>query len=477
MTMRSVSSFLVSFCSLLLCTTAFAQVSQLPDPPSVSSLGINLKRVIRGEQFRVVGTSARLLDALGRETNLQVVYAGRQISGTFPTTMEGGRYILETTGPATRTPITLLEADEGNLMTVLIPLSGAHMTSADVARLKQGYVHLGMEVKHVTQMTGKIGGACDSLLLTVDVGKNSLSQVLAEYDQAQLGWIADVATSWHVDQELLWDKSPSKDVLSVVVDNNFPYATAGSGVTIAILDTPANIGASTQLTGRVLPGRSFLDLYDINDLPSPSQNHSVLVAERIAGKTDGLARAASILPIITCNSSGSCNASDVVQGVCWSLTQRAPQHLIINLSLGGATPNTLVAAVLKEALQQGAAVVASNRGKYADHFPAAESLPGLISVSAAKRYPEGWVRLGSEATPPDLVSPGATGTENVGGSSFAAALVSGAVAHWRSICPNLSPVQLENEIKRAARFDLLFPADQIVSGAGLLFVPAHPVCP
>lgn len=461
---------------------AAVPVGQIADLPG---------RVGRGETLMLQAGGVVLRDALGRDLPVAVQETAGGLRLKLPSTLSGGHYFLETTGPRTRTPLTVVgDAQPGRLIALI-----------DRAALSPGLLDLALKKRQMrvvarAQLAGAAGtgghifpadsaGPCGQTLIEVEFGGQSLSQALASLAGVPGVLLVDAQTLWGVDQEMLWAKEPTRSTLSAVTAPDFDFAGAGksirvsdtsglsheSSVRVAVLDSA--VLPSSELGERLLPGVGFVTP-ERAALPGPGQGHGQAVAERIAGSVSGVARSATVLPIQVCDGAGTCRASDVVEGICWAVYRDGAE--ILNLSLGGDTPNALVRAVLARELSHGVVVVASNRGRYTEHFPAGEVLPGLISVGAARRTTAGWSRVGNEALAPDLLAPGATEKDQVGGSSFASALVAGAAAHLRSKCPHLSPEQLEGLLGRYARPERLVPADRLVSGAGLLYIPARLSC-
>jgi subtilisin len=203
----------------------------------------------------------------------------------------------------------------------------------------------------------------------------------------------------------------------------------------------------------------------------------------------GVAPAAGILPIKSCNKEGKCPLAAVIRGICYAVAfaeQNKNQKLVLNLSLGSDTPSEIVYIILKDVLMkrgvEGIPVVAAAGNQWAvrssksgvlHHFPASFGgnrglstssdparrmtlLKGLLSVGAVGQYSTG-LRVSGFSGQGDFVDlvapgervlslrPGNTGAEFTG-TSFAAPIVSGAVAIIRqasSLVP-LTPEALES---------------------------------
>ena len=161
---------------------------------------------------------------------------------------------------------------------------------------------------------------------------------------------------------------------------------------------------------------------------------------------------------------------------------------VINLSLGGPVDDPLLREAVLDAVRHGSLVVAAQGedrfGGSPQTFPA--DLPHVLTVVATDR--EGTVYVdtnGSDSN--DLSAPGVevevavpapgspTGYKTVIGTSYAAALVSGAAAWIWTERPALDPSQLFQLLVRSAR--PLAPAYNSVSGYGALDLRAALAAP
>ncbi|MDX2006326.1 MAG: S8 family serine peptidase [Meiothermus sp.] len=287
----------------------------------------------------------------------------------------------------------------------------------------------------------------------------------------------------------------------------------GKGVTIAILDTGVGhpdlanfMGAQFLNNTRILPGFNFVannnDIRDDFDVPDPTETstpaggreryHGTIAAVLAAGESTsprqlgGVAPGANILPVKVCDSAGRCLASNVVKGVCYALNQVADRSkLVLNLSFGGDTPVDVLEAILAYAIRQNVQVAAAggNQGNNAPkHYPAAFSIPGLVAVAAlgldgSTWFPAPFSSRGPNQTYLDIAAPGADigfafPIFNYNGTSFATPLVAGAMALWREANPTLTPLQIEEGLKKSATVLPGRAATEV--GAGLLNLSSQP---
>lgn len=280
---------------------------------------------------------------------------------------------------------------------------------------------------------------------------------------------------------------------------------SGKGITIAVLDTGLDAGAiRSDLLNRVLPGFDFVDndttVEDDFVRPDPSEPnlqelfHGSPIAILAAGGKQGVAPGAQVLPIKVCSGTGQCLASNVVKGVCYALGQVPDRSkLVLNLSLGGDTPVSVLEAILDYALKQGALIAAAGGNQGPDivdgplvqrtpkHYPAAYKLAGLVAVAAlAANATGGWqpADFSSRGVNIDYLDIAAPGADiallgfTYDGTSFATPLAAGALALWREANPSLSPAEIETKLKAAATALPPYTANEV--GAGLLNLSSQP---
>jgi membrane-anchored mycosin MYCP len=235
----------------------------------------------------------------------------------------------------------------------------------------------------------------------------------------------------------------------------WPLAT-GAGVTVAVVDS--GVDYSRQLAGKVtavdLTGTGYQDCV----------GHGTEIAAIIAASDmqargvpfEGVAPGARILSIKVNNSDAGSSAL-MAQGIRLAAELGAK---VINVSIVSASTPELQSAV-DFALQHGAVVVAAG-GNDEDQtgtgpfYPA--SYPGVLSVGAVAsdgaRSSFSDVRSHVAVTAPgeDVTSDSPWGYQvnNLAGTSYATAFVSGVVALLRSRYPGLSPAEVVKRITETA---------------------------
>jgi membrane-anchored mycosin MYCP len=241
----------------------------------------------------------------------------------------------------------------------------------------------------------------------------------------------------------------------------------GAGVVVAVLDS----GVSDQhpkLAGKLTGGHDYTG--GGTDATCDQVGHGTFVAAIIAGRdtTDapftGVAPDARIMPMRVLAQENTQNTNEpaiVAQAIRDAITLNVG---VINLSLVIRNPTQELADAVQSALNHRIVVVAAagNEGASANNgqpiFPAA--YPGVIAVAATDQQDH---RLASSSTGSyvsvaapggDIIGPaprgGGYGRLEQGGTSFAAAYVSGLAALLKAYDPSLSSAQVKARIERTA---------------------------
>ena len=205
-------------------------------------------------------------------------------------------------------------------------------------------------------------------------------------------------------------------------------------VVVAVIDSGI-CADHPDLQGKVLPGWDYVE-NDAN--PQDDFDHGCGVAGIIAADLDnsigvaGVAPNARILPLRVLDASGVGTYSNVAAAIIAATDQGAK---IINLSLGGSMPSSLLEDAVNYAASRGVTVVAAagNTGQPGVLYPAA--YPAVIAVGSvdANLQPSSFNSTGPEI---DTYAPGrnilsltkAGGYAAMSGTSFAAPQVAGIAA-------------------------------------------------
>jgi subtilisin family serine protease len=227
-------------------------------------------------------------------------------------------------------------------------------------------------------------------------------------------------------------------------------ATArGRGVVVAVLDSGIDRD-HPAVRGHVLPGYDFVDSDgdpaeerndwddDLDGAVDEGYGHGTFVA----GLLLAVAPDAEVLPLRVLDDEGRGSASSIAAAIAYAVDQGAE---VINLSLGMETRSVVVEEQIRAAIDAGVTVVAAagNNGRRTKlQFPA--NVEGVVSVTSlgTGRRRAGWAdgRASASVAVPGrgTIGPypgGRWGRSS--GTSFSAALVSGAAAIVRSHRPRL----------------------------------------
>jgi serine protease AprX len=261
----------------------------------------------------------------------------------------------------------------------------------------------------------------------------------------------------------------------------------GQGVTVAVMDT--GIDDLPDFAGRLIGG---VDLTGGNDPYQDSYGHGTFVAGLIAGdgassngQYSGEAPGANLVSIKVAGASGQTDLSTLIQGLQWAVLNKAAYNIkVLNLSFGYHSGQSTVINPLDQAAEaawaSGITVVVSagNAGPFNGTILAPGDDPMVITVGAlddvaqssvgddemtnfssvGPTSPDGWAKpdlVTSGRSVVSLAAPGSTiyndfpsarvGSANFAGSgtSFSAAITSGAAALVLADNPGLDPDQVK----------------------------------
>jgi subtilisin family serine protease len=238
------------------------------------------------------------------------------------------------------------------------------------------------------------------------------------------------------------------DQRALPLSGSYGYASSGSGVRIYVVDTGVR-ASHVDFGGRVAAGWTA-----INDGLNTGDcyGHGTHVAAIAAGKTYGVAKAATIVPVRALNCKGGGLTSDVIAGLDWVVGQhKSGSPAVVNLSIGGFTSSALDAAVMS-VIDHGIAVVAAagNSGLDAcDSSPARVPAALTVAASDSSDRQASWSNYGKCV---DLYAPGVgitsawytsdTASASLSGTSMSTPHVAGVAAVTLSNSPTSSPADV-----------------------------------
>ena len=205
-------------------------------------------------------------------------------------------------------------------------------------------------------------------------------------------------------------------------------------VVVAVIDSGI-CANNPDLTARVLPGWDYVEN---DDQPQDALGHGCGVAGIIAANADdgigmaGVAPNALILPLRVLNAQGIGTYSDVATAIIYATDHGAQ---VINLSLGGVNPSSLLEQAVDYAVGKGVTVIAAAGNTGSDQVLYPATYEPVISVGSVDENLE-VSSFSSRGANVDLFAPGRnilmTGNDGdihaSSGTSFAAPEVAGIVA-------------------------------------------------
>jgi subtilisin family serine protease len=360
---------------------------------------------------------------------------------------------------------------------------GASAASADATAAARS----GRAVVALVQQQGRLrverytaGSAAGARTLARQLRSRS-GVVAADVDQPVHVQTADYRPDqWALDRipyEATWTATPGGD---------------GTGVTVAVVDTGVNRAHEDLNDGRVLDGCDFSDPNG-GDGGNDQNGHGTFVAGIIAAipgdgaGISGAAPGAHILPVRVLDASGGGWYSQIIDGITWATDHGAN---VINLSLGGTAPSSLLQGAVQYAVDHGVTVVMAAGNCRAGGtlqcgfttnptmYPAAyaPSIPGAVAVGATAQG-DTIAPFSSSGAYVGLAAPGVgiASTWGLGnaeyfegdGTSFASPYAAAAAAILRQACPSDTPAQIVSRLQASAE-DLGAPGPDDDFGAGLV---------
>lgn len=261
-------------------------------------------------------------------------------------------------------------------------------------------------------------------------------------------------------------------LINIHAPQGWDMATGSAAVTIAIVDSGVDLGHA-DLAAKIVPGYDFVN----NDsIPQDDNGHGTHVAGIAAASSNngvgvaGVSWGARIMPVKVLDSNGNGSFANVAAGISWATDNGAQ---VINLSVGGGSPSTVLQDAVNYAYGKGVVLVAAagNTGSGFVLYPA--RYPNVIAVGAVDNANNraGFSNFGPEL---DLVAPGSLIYSTViggygykSGTSMAAPYVSGLAAILRGYPGGYSPAGIAFAMESSA-LDLGIPGVDNLYGYGLI---------
>jgi thermitase len=142
----------------------------------------------------------------------------------------------------------------------------------------------------------------------------------------------------------------------------------GAGVKVAVIDTGIDL-THPAFNGRLAPSNEWKDFIDGDTTPQEVAGSNYGHGTSVAGIVLQVAPKATILPLRVLASNGQGDTDKVVQAINWALDRGAK---VINLSLGGTSPDPSLENMVRFAASKGVFVITSsgNTGNEAVTVPA-----------------------------------------------------------------------------------------------------------
>jgi subtilisin family serine protease len=256
------------------------------------------------------------------------------------------------------------------------------------------------------------------------------------------------------------------DQAALPLDSSYTYPIAGQGVSAYVIDTGLN-ATHTEFTGRVRPGFGSVSTFDANGAVTGTDTstgdcdgHGTHVAGELGGRTYGVAKAVTLVPVRVLDCAGGGALSDVLAGIDWIIADhQAGQPAVANLSLGGP-PSPALDAAVQAMVNDGISVAVAAGNSAVDACSQSPSrAPAALTVAAAD-ITDTKASFSNDGTCVDLFAPGVnavsawigsnTATRALSGTSMAAPLVAGTAAVVLAQDFTLTPDQVAARIVAAA---------------------------
>ncbi len=276
--------------------------------------------------------------------------------------------------------------------------------------------------------------------------------------------------SWGLDRV---DQRPRR------LDNRYGYEATGRGVTVFVVDTGIR-STHREFTGRIGTGYSVIsDSRGTEDC----NGHGTHTAATVGGRTFGVAKDVTLVPVRVLGCSGGGSAINLVDGIDWVVEQLTslPRNAVINMSLGQDNGSAAIDAAVTAAVAAGIPVVAAAGNQGGNACTPSPARVGEVITVGATTADDQRASFSNAGSCVDVWAPGAairsadnasdSATFTLSGTSMAAPHVAGAAALHLERFPDATPAQVREAIVSTATSGVL---SKIGSGSPnkLLYAPA-----
>lgn len=290
---------------------------------------------------------------------------------------------------------------------------------------------------YVRGVQGRVSAEMEELgVVVLDVPRGKVAGVVADLQRlaiveyAEPNFSASAFDTTPNDARWAEQYGPAK----VQAPAAWDLSTGSSGVTIAVVDTGVQ-STHPEFAGRLVAGCDFVNR---DALPEDDNGHGTHVAgiAAAAGNNSvgiaGISWGARIMALKALDATGSGTYQQIAQAIVYAADNGAK---VINLSLGGSEPSSVLEDAVNYAVAKGAVVVAAagNSGTNSPNYPAAYAAAIAVAATDSSNVRASFSNYGSYV---DLSAPGvsilstflSSGYSSKSGTSMAAPHVAGAAA-------------------------------------------------